>query len=170
MPDGNEGCLCLPSSRRQSVVSHLVMGENEKSCKLYISSVAFPSFTCFSLSRALKHCRSHLPAATIAKMFLFALFLSFFGCLSTAYAAFGITTATSSYTVDAGSAESLFVTVSRTNCDITSIIYRASELQYQSQKSHLVSGLGSATVSATIVNGILLPPSSFSIAYVVSRF
>ncbi|OQE01648.1 hypothetical protein PENVUL_c042G10162 [Penicillium vulpinum] len=66
-----------------------------------------------------------------------------------ASAAFGITTSTSSYVIDAGSANPLKFTVSRTNCDITSINYYGSELQYQSTGSHIGSGLGSATVTAT---------------------
>lgn len=66
-----------------------------------------------------------------------------------ASAAFGITTSTASYVIDAGSTNPLKFTVSRTNCDITSINYYGSELQYQSTGSHIGSGLGSATVSAT---------------------
>lgn len=66
-----------------------------------------------------------------------------------ASAAFGITTSTASYVIDAGSSNALKFTVSRTNCDITSINYYGSELQYQSTGSHIGSGLGSATVSAT---------------------
>ncbi|KAF9883932.1 hypothetical protein FE257_002675 [Aspergillus nanangensis] len=65
-----------------------------------------------------------------------------------ASAAFGITTSDSSYVIDAGSANPLKFTVSRTSCDITSINYYGSELQYQSTGSHISSGLGSATVSA----------------------
>ncbi|KAL4889877.1 rhamnogalacturonate lyase A [Aspergillus ambiguus] len=65
-----------------------------------------------------------------------------------ASAAFGLTTTSSSYTIDAGSPNPLKFTVSRTSCDITSINYYGSELQYQSQGSHIGSGLGTATVSA----------------------
>ncbi|OBT84317.1 hypothetical protein VE02_08332 [Pseudogymnoascus sp. 03VT05] len=74
------------------------------------------------------------------------------GCVSSAFGAFGITTYTASYAIDAGSAETFVVTVSRTNCDITSIKYRGVEYQYQSTKSHIASGLGSATVTATTIN------------------
>ncbi|KAJ5834210.1 Glycoside hydrolase-type carbohydrate-binding [Penicillium robsamsonii] len=66
-----------------------------------------------------------------------------------ASAAFGITTSTASYVIDAGSSNPLKFTVSRTNCDITSINYYGSELQYKSTGSHIGSGLGSATVTAT---------------------
>ncbi|EAW13419.1 putative rhamnogalacturonase B [Aspergillus clavatus NRRL 1] len=66
-----------------------------------------------------------------------------------AYAAFGITTSSSSYVIDAGSANPLKFTVSRSSCDITSINYSGTELQYASKGSHISSGLGRATVSAT---------------------
>ncbi|KAJ5362093.1 hypothetical protein N7541_002937 [Penicillium brevicompactum] len=67
-----------------------------------------------------------------------------------ASAAFGITTSTASYVIDAGSSNPLKFTVSRTNCDITSINFYGSELQYQSTGSHISSGLGSGTtVTAT---------------------
>ena len=66
-----------------------------------------------------------------------------------ASAAFGITTSTASYVIDAGSSNPLKFTVSRANCDITSINFYGSELQYQSTGSHIGSGLGSATVTAT---------------------
>lgn len=69
-----------------------------------------------------------------------------------ASAAFGITTTDSSYTIDAGSPNPLKFTVSRSSCDITSINYYGSELQYQSKGSHIGSGLGSASVSA-VQNG-----------------
>ncbi|KAJ5600780.1 hypothetical protein N7450_001847 [Penicillium hetheringtonii] len=70
-------------------------------------------------------------------------------CARVANAAFGLTTNSGSYVVDAGSSNPLKFTVSRTSCDITSIVYYGSELQYQSTGSHIGSGLGSATVSAT---------------------
>ncbi|KAJ5040183.1 hypothetical protein NUH16_009985 [Penicillium rubens] len=66
-----------------------------------------------------------------------------------ASAAFGITTSSDSYVIDAGSSNPLKFTVSRSSCDITSINYYAAELQYQSTGSHIGSSLGSATVSAT---------------------
>ncbi|KAJ5131089.1 Glycoside hydrolase-type carbohydrate-binding [Penicillium bovifimosum] len=66
-----------------------------------------------------------------------------------ASAAFGITTSSSAYVIDAGSPNSLKFAVNQSNCDITSINYYGSELQYQSTGSHIGSGLGSATVTAT---------------------
>ncbi|KAL4918699.1 Rhamnogalacturonase B, N-terminal-domain-containing protein [Aspergillus aurantiobrunneus] len=66
-----------------------------------------------------------------------------------ANAAFGITDNGDSYTIDAGSANPLRFAVSQSSCDITSISYYGAELQYQSTGSHIGSGLGSATVSAT---------------------
>lgn len=66
-----------------------------------------------------------------------------------ASAVFGITTNDDSYVIDAGSANPLTFTVSRESCDITSINYYGTELQYSGKGSHIGSGLGSATVSAT---------------------
>ena len=66
-----------------------------------------------------------------------------------ANAALGITTSSSAYVIDAGSSNPLKFTVNRSSCDITSINFYGSELQYQSTGSHIGSGLGSATVSAT---------------------
>lgn len=58
-----------------------------------------------------------------------------------------VTTSTSSYVVDSASSDGFKVTFSRSTCDITSILYRATEYQYASTYSHVASGLGSATVS-----------------------
>ncbi|XHF98913.1 hypothetical protein AWENTII_002445 [Aspergillus wentii] len=66
-----------------------------------------------------------------------------------ASAAFGLTTNDGSYVVDAGSPNPLKFTVDRSSCDITSINFYGSELQYSGKGSHIGSGLGSATVSAT---------------------
>lgn len=76
--------------------------------------------------------------------------LSFF---SGAYAAFGYTSSGGNYVVDAGSANPLIFSVSQSNCDIRSIKYRGTELQYGSQFTHINSGLGSATVSISQING-----------------
>lgn len=64
-----------------------------------------------------------------------------------------LTTASGSYTVNAESSNSLVVVFSRSTCDITSLKYRGTEVQYQGgMKSHINSGLGSGTsVSATTV-------------------
>ncbi|KAF7550256.1 hypothetical protein G7046_g8072 [Stylonectria norvegica] len=69
-----------------------------------------------------------------------------------ALAAFGVTTSTSSYVIDSGSSNGFVVTVSRSDCSITSIKYRSTEYQYGSQTSHIASGLGSATVSYTTIS------------------
>ncbi|KAL3474241.1 Rhamnogalacturonase B, N-terminal-domain-containing protein [Aspergillus californicus] len=83
-------------------------------------------------------------------MFSKTLFLSAIACFAgAANAAFGITDNGSSYTINANSANPLTFTVSQSSCDITSIYYYGAELQYQSTGSHIGSGLGSATVSAT---------------------
>ncbi|RAK71495.1 putative rhamnogalacturonase B [Aspergillus fijiensis CBS 313.89] len=66
-----------------------------------------------------------------------------------AHAAFGITTSSSAYVIDTNAPNQLKFTVSRSSCDITSIIHYGTELQYSSQGSHIGSGLGSATVTAT---------------------
>jgi rhamnogalacturonan endolyase len=71
----------------------------------------------------------------------------------TATAAFGYTTSGDNYVVDAGSSNALVFSVSRTSCDVKSIKYRGTELQYASQGSHIGSGLGTATVSAATVTG-----------------
>jgi rhamnogalacturonan endolyase len=68
-----------------------------------------------------------------------------------ASAAFGLTSNGNSFVVDAGSSNSLVVTVDRKGCDIKSILYRGEELQYKSIGSHISSGLGSPTVSGEVV-------------------
>ncbi|KAF2643219.1 polysaccharide lyase family 4 protein [Massarina eburnea CBS 473.64] len=69
---------------------------------------------------------------------------------SSALAAFGITTSGDNIIVDAGSDNTLKVSVSSKSCDINSILFRGEELQYQSKGSHISSGLGSATVKSEI--------------------
>lgn len=56
-----------------------------------------------------------------------------------------VTTSSSSYVVDTGSSYNFIVTISRTNCDITSIRFYGSEYQDQGTFSHIGSGLGSGT-------------------------
>lgn len=58
-----------------------------------------------------------------------------------------VTTSTSSYTVDTGSSYGFSVAISRTTCDITSVVFYGTDYQYSGTKSHIASGLGSATVS-----------------------
>lgn len=72
--------------------------------------------------------------------------------LRVANAAFGVTSSGGKYVVDAGSSNSFVMQVNQANCDITSLVYRGTEYQYQSTFSHISSGLGSATVSATTIN------------------
>ena len=69
-------------------------------------------------------------------------------------AEFGLTDSDGSYVVDAGSTNSLVVTVDRASCDVTSIVYRGTDLQWSSPYTHPGSGLGSATVSAETIQGL----------------
>ncbi|KAL3419185.1 rhamnogalacturonase b [Phlyctema vagabunda] len=63
-----------------------------------------------------------------------------------------LTSTSSTYTVSADSSNPFSFTVSRTNCDVSSILYRSTQLQYQGGSySQIGSGLGSATVSATTI-------------------
>ena len=64
-----------------------------------------------------------------------------------ASAAFGVTSSSGSYTVDTGAG--LVFKVNQTSGDITSIQYNGVEYQATDKNSHLISGLGTATVSAT---------------------
>jgi len=60
-----------------------------------------------------------------------------------------LTTSSASYVVDAQSSNAFVVTFSRSNCDITSLKYRGTEVQTQSgSRSHIASGFSSPTVSA----------------------
>jgi len=85
----------------------------------------------------------------MAILFLFASLLASF--ISQVHAV-TLTSTSSAYTVDANSANAFKFTVSRSSCDITSIVYRGSEVQYPSTGSHISSGLGSATVSAQTIS------------------
>lgn len=75
-----------------------------------------------------------------------------------ALAAFGVTTSDSAFVIDAGSSNGFQVTVSRSDCSITSLLYRSTEYQYASQSSHIASGLGSADVSYSIISSASEPP------------
>jgi rhamnogalacturonan endolyase len=81
--------------------------------------------------------------------------LAAFAFSSAAIAAFGITTSSTGFTVDAGSENPFKIFVNSATCDITSILYRSEEFQDSSKYSHISSGLGSATVTATIVSSML---------------
>ncbi|KAK4145663.1 polysaccharide lyase [Dichotomopilus funicola] len=70
-----------------------------------------------------------------------------------AFAAFGYTSSGGNYVIDAGSANPLVFSVSQSSCDINSIKFRGTELQYGSKGTHISSGLGSATVSISQISG-----------------
>ncbi|RYP08665.1 hypothetical protein DL764_001793 [Monosporascus ibericus] len=79
-------------------------------------------------------------------------FLKVVGCFSSLLApvlAITVETSDSSYTVNTESSNGFVTTISRTNCDITSLNYRGTEYQYSGTKSHIASGLGSASTSVS---------------------
>ncbi|PBP27188.1 Rhamnogalacturonase B [Diplocarpon rosae] len=59
-----------------------------------------------------------------------------------------LTDGTDTYTVNADSSDALEFVVSKDSCDITSIKYRGTQVQYSEENSHISSGLGTATVEA----------------------
>ncbi|KAK0615721.1 Rhamnogalacturonase B, N-terminal-domain-containing protein [Bombardia bombarda] len=73
--------------------------------------------------------------------------------VSGVFSAFGYTTSGNNFIIDAGSANTLVFSVSKSSCDINSIKYRGTELQYGSQGTHIGSGLGTATVSVSQITG-----------------
>jgi rhamnogalacturonan endolyase len=85
-------------------------------------------------------------------MFLQHALLAALALASPTFAAFGITTSGSSIVIDAGSTNTLEITVNSASCDITSILFRGEELQDSSKGSHISSGLGSATVKSEIIS------------------
>ncbi|KAK4449566.1 carbon-oxygen lyase [Podospora aff. communis PSN243] len=82
---------------------------------------------------------------------LFALCVSLFA--SGVLSAFGYTSSNGNFIIDAGSANPLIFSVSQSSCDIRSIRYRGTELQYGPQGTHINSGLGRATVSVNLIAG-----------------
>ncbi|KAJ2903795.1 hypothetical protein MKZ38_009361 [Zalerion maritima] len=72
--------------------------------------------------------------------------------LAPVLADFGVTTSGSSYIIDSGDSDGFVVTVSTSDCSITSIVFRGTEYQYSGKTSHIASGLGSASVSYSIVS------------------
>lgn len=84
------------------------------------------------------------------KMLLHSLLLAACGFTSV-FAAFGFTKSGDNYVIDAGSSNALVFQVSATSCDINSILYRGTQLQYSGKGSHISSGLGTATVSVSQV-------------------
>lgn len=84
---------------------------------------------------------------------------------SGAAAAFGYTKSGSNYVIDAGSTDSFVVTVVGSNCDISSIKYKGTEMQANGGHTQIGSGLGSAAVTvATATSGtfLYLPTSHWS--------
>ncbi|SPO07477.1 probable Putative rhamnogalacturonase [Cephalotrichum gorgonifer] len=83
---------------------------------------------------------------------LLSLLFALLALLPLVSAAFGFTSSGNNYIVDAGSADPLIFTLSKSSCDISSIKFRGNELQGSSGKgTHISSGLGSATVSVSTV-------------------
>ncbi|KAL8382411.1 hypothetical protein RB595_006277 [Gaeumannomyces hyphopodioides] len=73
---------------------------------------------------------------------------------STVLAAFGFARSGNNFVIDAGSANPLVFQVDARSCDINSILYRGTQLQSGGgQGTHIGSGLGSATVSASQLTG-----------------
>ncbi|CAA7261388.1 unnamed protein product [Cyclocybe aegerita] len=75
-----------------------------------------------------------------------------FSLLPVALAAFGVTTSGSNMVVDSGAG--LVTTINTSNGDITSLVFNGKQLQDPSKFTHLSSGLGSATVTSSVVNNI----------------
>lgn len=71
--------------------------------------------------------------------------------------AISVTTSTSSYTIDTGSSYGFSVAISRTSCDITSVIFYGGQYQYSGTYSHIASGLGTATVSYSTTGECYIP-------------
>jgi rhamnogalacturonan endolyase len=80
-------------------------------------------------------------------------FLSLLSFASSVLAAFGYTKSGNNYVIDAGSSNSLVFSVSSSSCDINSIKFRGTELQYSGTGTQISSGLGSATVSVAKLSG-----------------
>lgn len=67
----------------------------------------------------------------------------FLSCLTATCAEFGYTDEEDVYTIDTGSDVTLQIGVSKSSCDLTSILYDGNELQSSEMGSHIDSGLGS---------------------------
>ena len=85
-------------------------------------------------------------------------------------AAFGLSSDSTYFTVDAGSANPLIFKVNKNNCDITSILYRGVELQNQNPYSHLISGLGNGVnVQGTTIGGLYPSANTFGTRLTYTR-
>jgi len=102
---------------------------SDKSSQFRPASASFPYLT-------------HLTCLTHLTILAFCLLLPM-----RAPAAFGITSTSGSYTIDTGAG--LVFKVNQTSGDITSIQYNGVEYQAADKNSHIASGLGTATVTAT---------------------
>ncbi|EME86760.1 polysaccharide lyase family 4 protein [Pseudocercospora fijiensis CIRAD86] len=80
------------------------------------------------------------------------LLISLLALASTAFAAFGLTYTDDTYILDTGSANTLVTTIDKASCDVTSIVYRGTELQGSGPGTHIGSGLGSSTVTAQVID------------------
>lgn len=80
---------------------------------------------------------------------ILSLILSWSACA----AAISVTSSTSSYVVNTEGDDGFIVTISRTTCDITSLVYRGTNYQYSSTGSHIASGLGSGTTVSYSTSG-----------------
>ncbi|KAJ6557340.1 polysaccharide lyase family 4 protein [Mycena vulgaris] len=78
--------------------------------------------------------------------------LALLALLPSAFAAFGVTTSGSNMLVDSGAG--LVTTINTANGDITSLTFNGKQLQDSSKFTQLSSGLGSATVTSSVANGI----------------
>ncbi|TFK27989.1 hypothetical protein FA15DRAFT_701371 [Coprinopsis marcescibilis] len=74
--------------------------------------------------------------------------------LPVALAAFGVTRSGNNFIVDSGAG--LVTTINANNGDITSLNYNGKQLQDQSKFTHLSSGLGTATVTSSVNNNIIV--------------
>lgn len=79
-------------------------------------------------------------------MLLTTLFALAFWCRAVVLA-ITVATTSSTYTVDTASSYGFTVGISRTSCDITSLVFYGTQYQYSGTYSHIASGLGTATVS-----------------------
>ncbi|KAJ6619527.1 Rhamnogalacturonase B, N-terminal-domain-containing protein [Mycena sp. CBHHK59/15] len=85
-------------------------------------------------------------------MKIFPVALNLLAFLPGIWAAFGVTTSGSNLLVDSGAG--LITTINTANGDITSLNFNGKQLQDSTKFTQLSSGLGSATVTSSVANGI----------------